>query len=255
MTRTFVLTLMILAGSLSISRGVTAQDIDEAIVDLELVLLADASGSIDDAEIMFQRRGYAEAIVSPAVLDAILHSGYGRIAVTYVEWGDQYHQDVVVDWRTIDGPESAQAFAEALLEPPRRAFGYNAIGTALLFGKDRIERNEHKGLRRVIDLSADSAANFNGPSTFAARREVLDAGIIINGLAVLCRRCSGQPVNYDLEQAFEELIIGGTGSFVITADSQRTFAEAVRRKLILEIAGGPGIPGDLAQAESPESAE
>ena len=34
-------------------------------VDLELVLLADASGSIDDAEILFQRQGYAAAITDP----------------------------------------------------------------------------------------------------------------------------------------------------------------------------------------------
>jgi hypothetical protein len=31
-------------------------------VDLELVLLADASGSIDINEIRFQRQGYAEAL-------------------------------------------------------------------------------------------------------------------------------------------------------------------------------------------------
>ena len=52
-------------------------------VQLELVLLADATGSIDQAEIEFQRRGYATAITSPDVVDAI--EAAGRIAVTYVE--------------------------------------------------------------------------------------------------------------------------------------------------------------------------
>ncbi len=36
-------------------------------VDVELVLLADASGSIDDDEILFQRKGYADAITDPLV--------------------------------------------------------------------------------------------------------------------------------------------------------------------------------------------
>ncbi len=37
-------------------------------VDVELVLLADASGSIADDEILFQRRGYADANTSGSVM-------------------------------------------------------------------------------------------------------------------------------------------------------------------------------------------
>jgi hypothetical protein len=63
------------------------------------------------------------------------------------------------------------------------------------------------------------------------------ADIVINGLAVLCRSCSGRPNSYDLEAAFADRIIGGPASFVVTADGDAPFAEAVRRKLLLEIAG------------------
>lgn len=209
----------------------------QTAVDLELVLLADATGSIDDAEIAFQRQGYAQAITDPAVISAIRDTAYGRIAVTYVEWADALSQDVIVDWTVIDGPESAAAFADALVGPPRRTFGRNAIGAALLFGKSLIEGNDIDGFRRVLDLSADSANNWSGPPIEAARDEVVAAGITINGLAVLCRSCSGRPISYDLEAAFADRVIGGPGAFVVTADSSATFAEAVRRKLILEIAG------------------
>jgi hypothetical protein len=65
-------------------------------LDLELVLLADATGSIDEAEIRFQRQGYAAAITHPQVLAAITDSLTGRIALTYVEWGDEFSQEVVV---------------------------------------------------------------------------------------------------------------------------------------------------------------
>lgn len=205
----------------------------ETRVALELVLLADATGSIDAAEIRFQREGYARAITHPDVLDAIQFTG--PVAITYVEWADFNSQHVVADWALIDDETSAQAFADALIAPPRDAWGRNAIGAALLFGKRLIDENDYTGQRQVIDLSADSANNWNGPSIEEARKTVLDAGIVINGLAVLCRQCSGRPISYDLEEAFENDIIGGPGSFVITADSAETFADAVRRKLILEI--------------------
>lgn len=210
---------------------------DKTPVSLELVLLADATGSIDNDEIRFQRLGYAQAITDPAVIDAIIYSGYGNVAVTYVEWADSTSQHVVVDWTLIDGAESASTFADALMTPPRQAWGRNAIGSALLAGQRLIESNAYEGLRKVIDLSADSANNWNGPPIGQARDQVLQAGISINGLAVLCRSCSGQPISYDLEQAFRDLIIGGPGSFVVTAENAKTFMAAVRRKLILEIAG------------------
>ena len=66
---------------------------------------------------------------------------------------------------------------------------------------------------------------------------------MINGLAILCRQCSGRPNAYDLEAAFGETIIGGPASFVIRADGNDRFAEAVRKKLILEIAGAHPAPG------------
>ncbi|POF28563.1 DUF1194 domain-containing protein [Roseibium marinum] len=209
-------------------------------VDLELVLLADATGSIDDAEISFQRSGYAEAVTNPAVLNAITSNIHGRIAVTYVEWADMFSQDVVVEWTVIDGKASAEEFAARLMEAPRRAYGRNAIGAALLKGKELIDNNTHKGLRRVIDLSADSANNWNGPTIAEARETVVSSGIVINGLAVLCRHCSGRPVAYDLEERFYREIIGGPAAFVVTADSAETFSDAVRKKLILEIAARPG---------------
>lgn len=214
-------------------------------VDLELVLLADASRSIDGAEISFQRQGYAAALTHPDVLGAIAQGFEQRIAVTYVEWGDAASQDVVVPWTVVDGPASAAAFAAALLEAPRRAFGPNAIGQAIAAAHALIDGNAFDGYRKVIDFSGDSAYSFGGLPVAGARGAALAAGIVINGLAILCRAeaCSGRPVSYDLEAAFAATIVGGPGSFVVTADRDDRFAEAVRRKLLLEIAGDE--PGRL----------
>ncbi len=221
-----VLTLVLLG------TATTAQD-----VELELVLLADASGSIDPDEIAFQRNGYGIAITDPRVLQAIAGTAYGRIALTYVEWAAAGTEDVVVPRMVIDGPESARTFADALIGPPQRAFGRNAIGSALLTGKRLIESNDFDGWRKVIDFSGDSANNFNGPPIAAARAEVLAAGIIINGLPIMCRDCVGGRSRPNLEQEYEAKIIGGIGAFVVTADGPDSFVDAVRKKLILEISG------------------
>ena len=207
-------------------------------VDLELVLLADATGSIDDVEIRLQRQGYADAMVDPQVLWAIANGGQnGRVAVAYVEWAAANSQDVVVDWTVVADEASARDFGTRLMAAPRRAYGSNAIGSALLKGMVMIEGNRFEGWRKVIDLSGDSSWNPQGPALATARDAILGAGIVINGLAILCRdACSGRPRYENLEAEYADKIVGGPGSFVVTADGRDSFAQAVRRKLILEIA-------------------
>ena len=212
--------------------------------DLELVLLADASGSIDAREIRFQREGYADAITDPEVVAAIEGTAYGSIAVTYVEWAS--HTAQVVGWTRIDGPESAALFAERLLREPRRAYGRNAIGAALLDALRLIEGNDIDGWRRVIDFSGDSANSYTGPSIAEARAEVVAAGVTINALPILRPDDPGRAQG-GLEAAYEDRIIGGMGAFVVTAESRESFAEAVRRKLILEISGISGAPSVVAR--------
>ena len=202
--------------------------------DLELVLLADASGSIDQREIDFQRQGYAAAINDPEVLDAIANTAYGSIAVTYVEWAA--NQAVVADWMRIDGADSATLFAAELLNKPRQAYGRNAIGAALLEGLRLMDTNDFDGWRRVIDFSGDSVRNFSGPSIAEARATVVAAGVTINALPILRPDDPGRTQG-GLEALYEAQIIGGIGAFVVTAEDRASFAEAVKRKLILEISG------------------
>lgn len=210
---------------------------------LELVLLADGSGSIDVEELAFQRQGYALALTDPAVIRAIETSIYGNVAVIYVEWAT--NTAIVVDWMIIDGAESAAAFADALVGPPRMVSGRNAIGGALLEGKRLIEENDIFAPRAVIDFSGDSIGNSSGPSIESAREAVLAAGITINALPIL-RPDDGRRAGFNLEEEYKNRIIGGPGAFMVTAESRATFAATVRRKLILEIAGLSPEQLDLA---------
>ncbi len=200
--------------------------------DLELVLLADASGSIDDDELIFQRQSYATAITDPDVLDAISNTLYGSIAVTYVEWAE--NTAAVVDWTIITDEASATAFAEALIGPPRAVYGRNAIGGALLDGMRMIESNNYVGFRRVIDFSGDTMGNSSGPPITLARDEVVAANITINALPILRNGGFGGD---DLVELYTDNIIGGDGAFVVPAETGAAFAESVKRKLVLEIAG------------------
>jgi hypothetical protein len=207
-------------------------------VDLELLLLADATSSIDQIEHALQRQGYAAALVDPEVLAAIRAGGaLGRIAVAYVEWAGARRQEVVVHWMVIEDAASAQDFAGRLLLAPRRVSGVNAIGAALLRGLALIAENRYEGWRKVIDLSGDSAWNPRRPTLDEARVAAAAAGVGINGLAVLCYDCSGRQGAGNLEQQFTDRLISGPGAFVVTADGRESFAQAVRRKLVQEIAG------------------
>ncbi|MGB3407052.1 MAG: DUF1194 domain-containing protein [Jannaschia sp.] len=223
--RAFLLSLSLLA------TPALAQD-----TDLELVLLADSSGSITQSELLFQRRAYAEALTDPAVLAAIQNTAYGHIAVTYVEWAT--NQSVVVPWMQIANADDAAAFAAALDGPPRRASGRNAIGSALLFAAEMIETNRIDGWRRVIDFSGDSTGNTYGPPIEQSRDEVVAAGITINALAILSDR-SVMDGRDNLAERYAERIIGGQGAFVVEAATRDVFADAVKRKLILEISAVP----------------
>jgi Protein of unknown function (DUF1194) len=207
-------------------------------VDLELVLAADGSGSIDDDELQLQRNGWAEAIASPDVLNAIRGGLTGKIAVMYFEWGSATSQVVIVDWGVISDKASAESFAEQLRIRPRGATGYNSISTAIDFAVERTETNAIKGLRKVIDVSADSG-NYGGRPIREARDAALALGYTINALTIL--RPGGRPGRMDgantLEDYFSRNVIGGPGAFVEIADERQPFKIAARRKLFQEIAG------------------
>jgi hypothetical protein len=213
-----------------------------APVDLELLLLADSTSSIDDVEFALQRRGYAAALVDPDVVAAVRGGARRRIALAYVEWAGARRQVVVLDWMVIDGPAAAAVAAGRLLAAPRIVQGVNAIGAAIVHGVSLIETNGFAGDREVIDLSGDSAWNPRRPTLAEARAAAESAGVSINALAILCDDCSGRQGAGNLEQRLMDDVIAGPGAFVVTADTRADFADAIRRKLILEIAGSTPPP-------------
>ncbi|MGE0845230.1 MAG: DUF1194 domain-containing protein [Flavobacteriaceae bacterium] len=215
---------------------------NEERVDLELVLAVDISLSMDAGEREFQRNGYIEALNSPEVLAAILEGGWGRIAITYMEWAGEGFQTVVAPWRLIDSEQAMRAFTDTIAAAPSRAYHRTSISGALSYSASLFDGNGFAGLRRVIDVSGDGPNNQGEPVTLA-RDRLVDQGIIINGLPVMINQPGyGFFDIADLDRYYENCVIGGTQSFIMPATAWEGFALAVRRKLILEIALAPDAP-------------
>ncbi|AZQ68599.1 DUF1194 domain-containing protein [Silicimonas algicola] len=209
-------------------------------VDVELSLMVDVSRSMGPEELEIQRRGYAAAIASDEVVKVIENSYTGRIAITYVEWAGRYLQRVVVPWTVIDGREAAEAVARQLTADFDFSMRRTSISGAIEYAHFDIETNDFEGLRRVIDLSGDGPNNDGVPVT-EARDAAVGAGIVINGLPLMTEDSTSRWGIDDLDVYYQTCVIGGPGAFVIPVLEWGDFPMAVRRKLVLELAGPPEV--------------
>ena len=221
--------------------GPTSQQADSkdgaASVDVELVIAVDVSYSMDLDELAVQREGYAQAIISKDFLQAMKTGPNSKVAVTYFEWSASSDQKIIIPWRVIDGPESADAVANEILKAPVRRGSRTSISGAINFAMPLFDENPYRGLRRVIDISGDGPNN-NGEPVAGPREAALAKGITINGLPIMVKEPSYSTMDIDnLDWYYEDCVIGGVGSFVVSIKDRDKFKEAIRSKLILEVAG------------------
>ncbi len=206
-------------------------------VDVELVLAVDISYSMDMDELALQRDGYARALTSREFMQALRQGIHGKVAVTYFEWAGATEQRVIVPWRLIEGPETADSVATEIAQAPLRRAARTSISGALLFGAALFDVSGFRGIRRVIDVSGDGANN-HGQLVTVARDEVVSKGIVINGLPVMLKRPSYTTMDIELlDEYYEDCVIGGPGAFMVPVRDRDKFVEAIRTKLVLEIAG------------------
>lgn len=210
-------------------------------VDVELVLAVDVSRSVDAEEMEMQFRGYAAAFRDPKLIEGIAGGPLGQIAVTLFTWSDWHIQEHLIPWMKIDGEAAAQRFAAAVDAAPRRTWLYTSISGAIDFAA-RLFGQGYEGTRKVVDISGDGVNN-SGRPVAEARADALAQGIVLNGLAVLDRTpqpwAAGLP---PLDQYFREEVIGGPGAFLMVAEGYEAFEQAVKRKIIREVAAIP-VPG------------
>lgn len=206
-------------------------------VDVELILAVDVSLSMSPGEMEIQREGYAAALTDDSVIEAIQSGLHGRIAISYFEWAGDFSQRVLVPWTAIQTAEDAARVASMLETTPPRSARRTSISGAINFATDLFAESAFRGERRVLDISGDGPNN-QGPPVAEARDRLVDAGIIINGLPLMTNE--GLTTSYDVENLdtyYRNCVIGGPGAFMIPVNEWSQFPEAVRRKLVIELAG------------------
>ncbi|MEM7269818.1 MAG: DUF1194 domain-containing protein [Pseudomonadota bacterium] len=222
---------------------------DDIEVDLELFLAVDVSRSMSPRELEIQRRGYAEALASDEVINAIERGLLGQIALTYVEWAEIGPKRIIVDWTLIDGREAAETFASKLTAQFNDALRRTSISDVLDYAAHSFTENGFESWRTVIDVSGDGPNNMGLPVD-RVRDRVLKDGVVINGLPLMTKEGLGMQWHLDdLDKYYEACVIGGPGSFVIPVLEWEEFPAAVRRKLVLEIAGDTPkvVPAQFAE--------
>jgi hypothetical protein len=201
--------------------------------DLALVLSIDCSYSVDEREFNLQTAGTAWAFLQPEILEAIQTGRHKRIAVSLVQWSSEQKQVLALPWMIVSSAEDAQLLARKIEVMPRYfADGSTSISGALRFAAGVLSNAPVRVDRQTIDISADGRNNA-GTRTKPMRDQLIDLGIVINGLAIL----NEVPT---LNYYFERDVIGGLGSFVIAAKNYEDFRRAIHRKLMREITG-PGM--------------
>jgi hypothetical protein len=163
------------------------------------------------------------------LLDAIAGVPQG-IEVLVLEWSDPEKIAVTVGWTRIGSPAAAKAFAASVRATQRSSAGLTAIGSAMLAAAAAFDHMPEPAGHRVIDVSGDGMANF-GASPAEVRDQLVARGITINGLAILSQEPS-------LDDYYRENVVGGPSSFVLVAKDFDSFADAMLRKLVQEVAIG-----------------
>jgi hypothetical protein len=193
-----------------------------------LVLAVDVSESVSTERYLLQHDGIARAFETPKLTDAIA-AAPGGLEVLVLEWSDPDKIAVTVDWTSVADRKTAAAFAAAVRGTTRTSYGLTAIGAAMLAGGAAFDRIPEPAANKIIDVSGDGMANF-GPAPALVRDRLVAQGITINGLAILTE----EPWLADYYRAN---VIGGPAGFCLVAENMDSFAEAMLKKLVQEIAG------------------
>lgn len=213
----------------------TAQSAVLTDVDLELTLLVDSSGSIDNTEWDLQVQGYANAFKDATVISKIQSGYHGSIAVTLLFWSSANEQ-TATSWYQVNDAASGNALA-AVIEDylvggayGRPYSGLTSISGALDYAANSLglDTNMFLGTRALIDISGDGTNNDNNGLTLAgARADALTYYDAINGLVI--------GTDMTVYNHYLNEVIGGTNSFVLQVDDYTDFAGAIKDKIIKEV--------------------
>ena len=205
---------------------------------LALILGLDVSFSVDSEEYALQRLGLALALTDPQVMAAMIGPPGAQVELLVFEWSGRVQHNLVVDWTTIDSPETLHAIALTLSDLYRSSVrGLTSIGKAMLFAKARFQERPNCAAH-TLDLSGDGRNN-DGLKPGEVKRQLAASGIIVNGLVIGTdddvTLTTGVDNIADLKAYYHRQVIVGAGAFVETALGFEDYAPAIKRKLLREV--------------------
>jgi len=214
-------------------------------VDVALVLALDVSRSVIDARWELQRGAYRDAFLDLDIIATLRSGPIGRIAVTVVEWSDCDFREQVVPWTLISDRTTGAWFAVALANMPRAFRGKTCVGGGLYLSMQLLLSAPFEAMRKVIDISGDGVQNdtaFAGSQSLeapAVRDLAVASDIVINGLPILLPEGDQyHGGNVGVVPFYQEQVITPNGFVVVVPNGNdaSAFGEALKRKLIMEIA-------------------
>jgi Protein of unknown function (DUF1194) len=199
------------------------------IVDTELFLSIDSSGSISASQFDLQKTGYVNAFKDVAIQNQIASLPNG-LAVALGYWASDNQQNVAVNWSLLKTAADANNFADLIAATTRPFSGSTAPGNAIQFAANQLLTNAFEG-KKIIDVSGDGNQN-DGINTKGARDAAFNQGITINGL----------PIGNNALQTFYQNNIVTSNGFLIAANDFDDFDTAIRQKIGREVTNPDPIP-------------
>ena len=204
-----------------------------------LALGLDVSGSVDAVEYRLQLDGLAWALEETAVQAAFLADPASPVRLMVFEWSHPDHQRVVTGWTDITTAARLDTLAARLRasRAVRVDDPATAIGSAMIFGA-RALAAQSDCWQKTLDLSGDGPSNSG-----RAPRELgpdLLGDIMVNGLVIGPQARSNTTKNLSNVKSllgyYRSVVLRGPGAFAETALDHADFAQAMKRKLLREIA-------------------
>lgn len=240
MRRVVIILSFLIAGTITLGSNSHSKAQGQAC-DLALVLAMDASSSVNSDEYALQMKGMASALLDTEVTQAIL--SLGGMYMAAFEWNGIRNQKLLFDWTQLNSEADIFGLAERLAKHQRNSEkSPTALGSALGYAHRLFARLPKRCLRQVIDVSGDGLNNDGiTPDKVYALWDF--SNITVNGLVIKGTDPLHDNIHQDVDDYYRQEVLKGNASFLVIAENFKSFEEAMKRKLLMEIT--PGAVGLL----------
>lgn len=190
-------------------------------VDKKIILAIDVSGSITEGFYSWQIEGYADALASPEVAQAISEGHFGKVAFAIIQFSSNTF--LIQDWKIVDS-NNVKELSNIVRNMERRERRMTGIGRALLHAKELIVDSNIEALQTVIIMNGQDDQNI-GLHPWPLSQEISEyLKVTIVGTIIPFRLQTKDP-----ELFYNSYITFGPGNFVKIANDSNDFKEAMLR--------------------------